>query len=232
MAKHHYLNIINPKKNSYLRSNYITMQPTKSNTAQCSTAGLDSVEYIIRVRKIFIAVIFAISLLFVNNLHAQKSGKLFSFGFGIEGGPIMDNNFKNSFSAEAGLSLRFSVKAGPGFVTFTPGGMVVIPKSINEDSVKVGTRLPVKVGYKYIIANKFFVMVEGGYSFYTFYTADQNTQDADDIKKERDDGFTYAPSVGLNLGAFELGLRYETTILKKSTDVKPALLALRIGFNF
>lgn len=208
------------------------MQPTNRNTAQCSATGLYPVEYLTRLRKILVLVIFIISLFFVNSLYAQKSGKLFSFGFGLEGGPIVDKEFKNSFSAEAGLSFRFSLKAGPGFVTFTPGGMVVIPKSVNEDSVKVGTHLPFKVGYKYIIADKLFVMVEGGYAFYTFYTADQNTQGADDIKKERDGGFTYAPSVGLNLGVFELGLRYETTILKKSTDVKPALLALRLGFNF
>ncbi|MBS1749220.1 MAG: hypothetical protein JST63_04905 [Bacteroidetes bacterium] len=208
------------------------MQPTKSNTGLCIIPGFNSVEYITRLRKIFVIGIFIISLLFVNSLYAQRSSKLFSFGFGIEGGPIVDKEFKNSYSAEAGLSFRFSLKAGPGFVTFTPGGMVVIPKSVDEDNIKVGTRVPLKIGYKYIIADKLFVMAEGGYSFYTFYTADQNTESADDIKKERDGGFTYAPSVGLNLGAFELGLRYETTILKKSTDVKPALLALRIGFNF
>jgi hypothetical protein len=173
------------------------------------------------------------SSLFVSNLYAQKDGKPFSFGFGIEGGGILgDKNFKEVFSSEFGMSLRFSVKAGPGYATFTPGGMLVIPKSVDEDEVKVGTHVPLKLGYKYIIADKFFVMAEGGYSFYTIYTADSDAESVDDMTKERYSGFTYAPSVGLNLGKFELGLRYETTILKKNVDVKPGLLALRIGFNF
>lgn len=208
------------------------MKPTTHNAVQYGNSYRSSGKGIRQFKKFLVLVIIVTSSLFVSNLYAQKSGKLISFGFGIEGGPIVDNNFKNSFSSEAGLSFRLSVKAGPGFVTFTPGGMVVIPKSVEGETVKVGTHVPLKLGYKYIIADKFFVMAEGGYSLYTFYTADDNTQSTDDITKEHDGGFTYAPSVGLNLGAFELGLRYETTILKKSSDVKPALLALRIGFNF
>lgn len=208
------------------------MKPTVNNAAQHRNSGLNAGKKSAGLKKLFTLGIIVTSLLFVSNLYAQKDGKPFSFGFGIEGGPIMDKDFKNTFSSEFGMSLRFSVKAGPGYATFTPGGLLVIPKSVDEADIKVGTHVPLKLGYKYIIADKFFVMAEGGYSFYTIYTVDDSGNATGDVVKDRDGGFTYAPSVGLNLGKFELGLRYETTILKKYTDVKPALLALRIGFNF
>ena len=207
------------------------MEPTMNYATQRYRSGLYSGKKLINLKRFFILGMIMTSSLFVSNLYAQKDGKPFSFGFGIEGGPVMDKNFKETFSAEFGMSLRFSVKAGPGYVTFTPGGMLVIPKSVDEEDVKVGTHVPLKLGYKYIIADKFFVMAEGGYSFYTIYTVD-DTEDMGDVVKDRDGGFTYAPSVGLNLGKFELGLRYETTLLKKYTELKPALLALRVGFNF
>jgi hypothetical protein len=209
------------------------MEPTMNYATQRYRSGLYSGKKLINLKRFLILGMIMTSSLFVSNLYAQKDGKPFSFGFGIEGGGILgDKNFKEVFSSEFGMSLRFSVKAGPGYATFTPGGMLVIPKSVDEDEVKVGTHVPLKLGYKYIIADKFFVMAEGGYSFYTIYTADSDAESVDDMTKERYSGFTYAPSVGLNLGKFELGLRYETTILKKNVDVKPGLLALRIGFNF
>jgi hypothetical protein len=103
---------------------------------------------------------------------------------------------------------------------------LVVPKSISEEDLKIGTHIPLRVGYKYIFAEKFFVMGEVGYAAYTLYAAGED----EDIVKEKSGGFTYAPSVGVNLGKFEAGIRYEATALKD--DVKVALLGLRLGFNF
>ncbi|MBX3238331.1 MAG: outer membrane beta-barrel protein [Chitinophagaceae bacterium] len=187
------------------------------------------------MKKILSFVIAFFALVSTNQLYAQKDGKQFSFGFGIEGGAMVgDENIKEAFSSQFGLSLRFSYKVGPGYVTFTPGGSLMLPKKVDEDNVKIGTNVPLKLGYKYIIAEKFFVMGEAGYSIYNFYSASMDEDvDIDDISKERIGGFTYAPSIGANLGKFEVGVRYESTILKKNgVTVKPSLLALRLGFNF
>ncbi|MBX3256936.1 MAG: outer membrane beta-barrel protein [Chitinophagaceae bacterium] len=191
------------------------------------------------MKKSILLIVAAAALFSVTTVQAQKGGKKFSAGFGIESGLILgDDAMKEAFGAEFGLSARFSVKAGPGYATFTPGAMLVFPKSLKiseeEESVdlKVGSHIPLKLGYKYIIAEKFFVMAEAGYARYTFYSTNG---DSDDVLKQKAGGFTYAPSVGANLGKFEIGLRYEASALKlKDSDskVKPSMLGLRIGFNF
>jgi hypothetical protein len=179
------------------------------------------------MKRIILLSALILSTLYASEVYAQKDGKPFSFGFGLEGGLITgDADFKEFFSSEFGLSLRFSVKAGPGYATFSPGALLVVPKSISEEDLKIGTHIPLRVGYKYIFAEKFFVMGEVGYAAYTLYAAGED----EDIVKEKSGGFTYAPSVGVNLGKFEAGIRYEATALKD--DVKVALLGLRLGFNF
>lgn len=183
------------------------------------------------MKKTILLFFLMVSMVYFGNAYAQRASKPFSFGIGIEGGQFMgDANFKETFNAEAGLSLRFSVKAGPGFVTLSPGARLVIPKSISEEDIKLGSHIPLRIGYKYIFARKFFVMAEGGYSQYTFYSADVSNE-SDEIIKEKSGGFSYAPSVGVNLGSFEAGIRYESTNLK-DLNTKISLLGLRLGFNF
>lgn len=83
------------------------------------------------MKKIVLLFTLMLSVAYFSNVYAQRAGKPFSFGIGIEGGKFLgDANFKETFNAEAGLSLRYSVKAGPGFVTLSPGARLVIPKSI------------------------------------------------------------------------------------------------------
>lgn len=186
------------------------------------------------MKKILFAA-FAMVVLFVSKASAQREDKQFSFGFGVEGGPMLgDKDFKREFGAEFGLSLRFSYKVGPGYATFTPGGMLVFPKSVNPDAteIKIGTHVPLKLGYKYIIG-KFFVMGEAGYARYNLYTVNENSESINDVYKIKGGGFTYAPSVGANLGVFEVGLRYESTLAKfEGTKISPSMLGLRLGFNF
>ena len=181
------------------------------------------------MKKVILLFVVALSTLYVGQVYAQKDGKAFSFGFGFEGGPLVgDADIKDVFSSEFGLSLRFSYKAGPGYVTFTPGALLVMPKSVSEEDIKIGSHIPLKLGYKYIFAEKFFVMGEAGYASYTVYEA---TSESDEIFKQKDGGFPFAPSVGVNLGKFEAGIRYETTRLK-DFDTRVSLLGLRLGFNF
>jgi hypothetical protein len=183
------------------------------------------------MKKLLLLFVIVLSTLCVSQVYAQKDGKAFSFGFGFEGGPLVgDHGFKNAFSSEFGLSLRFSVKAGPGYATFSPGSLLVMPKSLSEDDIKIGSHIPLRLGYKYIFAEKFFVMGEAGYAAYTFYSTDPFSE-SDEIVKEKDGGFTFAPSVGVNLGKFEAGIRYETTRLK-DFNARVSVLGLRLGFNF
>lgn len=183
------------------------------------------------MKKLLLLFVIALSTLYVSQVYAQKDGKAFSFGFGFEGGPLLgDPGFKSAFSSEFGLSLRFSVKAGPGYATFSPGSLLVVPKSLSDDDIKIGSHIPLRLGYKYIFAEKFFVMGEAGYAVYTFYSTDAFSE-SDEIVKEKDGGFTFAPSVGVNLGKFEAGIRYETTRLK-DFNARVSLLGLRLGFNF
>ncbi len=185
------------------------------------------------MKKILTMVLAFVAITSVKQLQAQ-SDKPFSFGFGFEGGPVVgDKDMKQSFGSQVGLSLRFSVKAGPGYVTFTPGGSLVIPKKIDED-VKLGTNIPLKLGYKYNFAGKFFAMAEGGYSIYSFYTASLEEEvDYENLRNSKytTGGFTWAPTIGVDLGKLELALRYESTILKKEKS-NASLAAFRIGFNF
>lgn len=186
------------------------------------------------MKKTLLLVLICIVTTSLNQLYAQN-GKSFSFGFGLEGGAMVgDKNVKQAFSSQAGLSLRFAVKAGPGYVTFTPGASLVIPKKVDEENLKLGTNIPLKLGYKYNFASKFFVMAEAGYSIYSFYSADLDGEvDYESIRNSKTStgGFTWAPSIGVDLGKLELALRYESTAFKKE-DSKASLAALRIGFNF
>ncbi|MBS1747086.1 MAG: hypothetical protein JST21_13025 [Bacteroidetes bacterium] len=183
------------------------------------------------MRKTITSLAFAIAILFAQQAKAQKEkpGKNFSGGFGIEAGLISgDEAFKSVFNSEFGLSGRFEFKAGPGWITLTPGGGVVIPKSFNEDDedISVGTHYFVKAGYKYIFLKKMFVMGEVGYGSYTIYNANNNSED---VTKSTSGGLCFAPTIGANFGVFELGLSYENT---KVTDGSVGKLGLRLGWNF
>lgn len=184
------------------------------------------------MRKPIVLVVLMTAILFSSQTYAQKDSKPFSFGLGFEGGPVIgDKNLKDLYSSELGMYLRFSFNAGPGYITFSPGAHLVLPQKLDtEDDIKLGTHVPYKLGYKYIIADKFFVMAEGGYARYRFYTI---SPDGEDINKHKNGGFCYSPSVGLNLKKFELAVKYENTIIdEKLAKYNAGLLGLRLGFNF
>jgi hypothetical protein len=155
---------------------------------------------------------------------AQKPGKFFSIGFGFEAGKPL-NSAASVYDFTGGLTVRISLHAGPGFATITGGGIVFVPWEISEQNLKAAVQIPIKGGYKYIFLRHFFVMGELGYSLFRYYTEGTNNN----LVTTRTGGFTYAPSVGVQLGIIELGLRYETIQLNTG-DL--SYLGLRLGFNF
>src|SRR5882724_2140815 len=142
------------------------------------------------MKKIF-TMVFTAGLLcaFVPSM-AQKSGKLVSVGFGIETG-IPVGTASDAFNFNFGATARVSVHAGPGFATFTTGGIVLIAKNLEQSySLKAGVQIPFKAGYKYVIANHFFVMGELGYSIFKSY---YDVGDDSHLASTSSGGFTYAP---------------------------------------
>src|SRR5579862_564744 len=153
---------------------------------------------------------------------AQKETKLNSFGFGIEiGSPT--GNIKNLYSAAAGLTLRYSHHIGPGFITFTTGGLGYAPITSKGTPKRAAIQIPVRAGYKYIFDHHFFVMGELGYSYFKYFYNSNG-----DIASATRNALTFGASAGLNLNAFELGVRYGVNI----TNNDGGVIAARIGFNF
>ena len=165
-------------------------------------------------------ILFSLISLCVIELKAQKKTKKFSVGFGIEAG-LPTGSTANAYNMAAGLTLRFSYPAGPGFVTLTTGGIVYGPKKIAGQSEKVGLQIPVRAGYKYII-HHFFVMGEVGYAVSKTYYGSQGA-----VQSVSQGSFIAAPSLGIQFNAFEASLRYGINFSDQG-----GVVGLRLGFNF
>ena len=169
-----------------------------------------------------VMMLVVVFLLGLSSLFAQKETKNFSVGFGLEGG-VPAGGLKDIYNFAVGLTVRFSYKAGPGFVTLTGGALGYDPKSVEGQPKKVGLQIPIKAGYKYIIEHHFFVMGEVGYSDFKSYYGYNGT-----LMSTTSGSLMIAPTVGVQFNAFEIGLRYDA-ILKSGYG---GLFALRLGFNF
>jgi hypothetical protein len=154
---------------------------------------------------------------------AQKDTKTFSVGFGLEAG-VPTGDATTGYHFTGGLTIRFSYKAGPGFVTFTTGAEGYVPKSGEGKTTKASLQIPFKLGYKYVFAKPFFVMGELGYSSFKVYYDNNGS-----VASQSYSGFTYAPTIGVTFNAFEAGIKYEATSLSGGTFSN---IALRLGFNF
>ncbi|MBI1782062.1 MAG: hypothetical protein HYR66_11940 [Sphingobacteriales bacterium] len=165
----------------------------------------------------------SIVLLSFNTAKAQKENKHFSAGFGLESGAT-SGGASSVYKSTLGLTIRFSYHTGPGFLTFTSGGVVWLPKSGLGKSTKASLQIPVKAGYKYIFHKPFFVMGELGYSSFKIYYNNNGG-----VASNAAGGFTYAPTVGVNFNTFEAGIKYEATAVSGGNFSN---IGLRLGFNF
>lgn len=177
------------------------------------------------MKKFIFSALVALFVLTSIDTQAQKTSKTFSLGLGLEAA-VPTGDFKNLYSFAPGLTIRASYKLGPGFATLTTGGLIFIPKDLGEgDNLHIGLQIPVKAGYKFIFKEHFFAMGEMGFSnFRSFFEGFDGN-----IESVGRTGFTVAPGVGFQAGAFEIGLRYEYTGF---SGASLGTAALRLGFNF
>ena len=178
------------------------------------------------MKKILLSTLFAALMLGT----FSASAKRVSFGLGLDAG-LPQGDASNIYNLTGGLSFRLNVNhAGPGTATFTTGFVAFAPKSLDGKELKAGLQIPFKFGYKYVVAKPLFVMMEIGYSSFTFAAAGTS---GGEVKTESSGGFTYAPCVGVQFSKLEVGIRYESfgiSMAGQSSNV--SFLALRLGVNF
>jgi hypothetical protein len=166
-------------------------------------------------------IVFFMATLCVVAANAQKETKKFSVGFGLEAG-IPTGVTANAYTMAAGLTVRFSWLAGPGFVTLTGGAIGYAPKTIVGVPAKAGLQIPVRAGYKYIIQHHLFLMGEAGYSDFNTYFGSKGN-----IVSRSSGSFVVAPSIGFQANVFEISVRYDI-----SSGSGPSVAGVRLGFNF
>ena len=133
-------------------------------------------------------------------------------------------DFKPAHKVGTGVGLRVSYLLGPGFATLSTGGIILFPrKGDGSLDPHVGVWAPIKAGYKFIIADNFFVMGEAGYSLLRYYF-----EDGYGLAQTTHGGFVYAPTVGVQFGIVEAGLRYQAATIK---GTKLSMALFRLGFN-
>jgi hypothetical protein len=173
-----------------------------------------------------ITLLIALAFTGLLNVNAQNTTtenfRKFRLGLGLEGA-LPGKGLKNAYSIGGGLTLRAQYNISPEIgITLASGAIAFIPKDIQNSTAKAALDVPVKLGAKYMITPVFYAMGEIGLSsLRIFYT------DADDKIQsiKGSSSFTYAPGIGLQLGGFDLGIRYEAF-------ENAGFLGTRIGFNF
>lgn len=142
-------------------------------------------------------------------IFAQKPGKSESFGLGLEGG--VSPNVGTTQYANIGLTARFSLHAGPGYVYIGTGYMF--------SRVATDFQIPVRAGYKFIFSKQFFINEEFGYYF---------LKKSDYLSQTTDNGLSIASSVGMQFGIFGVGLQYDAIVNQNDFST----IGFFIGWNF
>lgn len=182
------------------------------------------------MKKLLVVVLAGAMMLASTNLKAQDSkGGVngFRFGIGIEG--ALPTNGLAGYDIGAGLTLRFSHGVAEKFdLTLTSGAMAFIPKDLTVGSATLDTKaalfIPVKVGGRYMLTENFYAMGEAGVTIVKTYLP-KVSGTSGSFSSVNSTSFTYAPSVGVKFGGFDVGVRYE------GLD-GAGFFGARVGFTF
>jgi hypothetical protein len=175
------------------------------------------------MRRIVLMTVIALTGYLNANAQTSSGGfRKFRIGLGLEAA-LPGKGLKEGYSVGGGLSLRAQYNISPEIgITLASGAIAFIPEDIESTDAKAALDIPVKLGGKYMITPIFYAMGEIGLSSLRVYY-----KDADDkIQSTKgSSSFTYAPGIGLQLGGFDIGLRYEAF-------ENAGFFGTRIGFNF
>lgn len=177
------------------------------------------------MKKTAIFLLFACLGLCGSKAQAQylDEDKTWVVGLGLDGG-IVNGDYKSVYSWGVGINLRIGYQAGPGFITFSTGGIVLPPNSKAPSYLKLSVLSPFKLGYKAVIADNFFISAEAGYALLRSIE-----DDAYGIGTVNSGGFVYSPGLGVQFGKVELGLHYQVVTIKSASLNMPMA---RLGINF
>lgn len=150
---------------------------------------------------------------------AQDSGKKISFGLGLEA--ALPPNA--AFTGGAGLTARITYGLNEKMaITGTSGAIAFIPKSVSGVDMKPQINIPIKAGFKYMLTNRIYGLLESGYTITkTYFVNPANGS----VMSASGSSFVYAPGVGVKFGGLDLGLRYEGY-------TGSGFLGLRLGYDF
>lgn len=157
---------------------------------------------------------------------AFSSSQLYAQGFKIglaAEGALPLGNLKNAYNFGAGATVRaeFGIAEGAA-ATLTSGVVAFIPKDLSSGiDLKAQLNIPIKAGVKYTVAGPLYVIGEAGVSLIKTYLPDANGN----VYSVNNTEFTYAPGIGVQLGGFDAGIRYEGYS-------GAGFAALRLGFSF
>lgn len=170
------------------------------------------------MKKLLTIAIVLIAAFSTSALHAQG----FKIGLAAEGALPL-GNLKNLYNVGAGLTVRGEIGIGEGAAaTITSGVIAFIPKDLSSGiDLKAQLNIPIKAGVKYTVAGPLYVIGEAGVSLIKTYYPDANGN----VQSLNSTEFTYAPGIGVRLGGFDAGVRYEGYS-------GAGFAALRLGFSF
>lgn len=169
--------------------------------------------------------VLAIFLLALSSQYVNAQLKGFRIGVGLEGA-LPTGNLSNVYSGGGGLSARFEIRPSHNLAfNATVGGLLFAPKSGN--GIRTLVNIPVKVGAKYILVGHLYGMLELGNTHSLAYYYSNGS-----VTHTSNNSFTYAPSVGVQLIGFDIGLRYETFgSLNSNSTGSNSFIGLRLGFG-
>lgn len=171
--------------------------------------------------------LLSVALLVVMTENVMAQLKKFKVGLGIEGA-LPSGDFNNGFSVGGGLTARFELRPTHNIaLNVTAGGIIFVPKKSGYD-IKPLVNIPLKFGVKYILVGHLYGMAELGNTHSLIYYVEPNTNN---VKHNSFNSFTYAPSIGVQLIGFDIGLRYESFGSKNSALGSNHFIGLRLGFG-
>lgn len=162
--------------------------------------------------KIKMLSVFAITLLFANNLQAQETKSFdqgFRLGIGLNGGmPTNNDTYDWSLGGDVRLQYDLTKKAS---LTLTTG----FTNLFIDQNIKDLGFIPAKIGFKaFVWEDQFYVLGEVGGGFAVTNGYDQNT-------------YIWSPGVGFTSDNIDVSLRYEAY-----TDYDTNQIALRVAYGF